>query len=266
MNYDLAVMARRRGITAETLIPVRRPTLTKEQDLYRILSPIIDHWSKSAGDFAAPFTRDSLDEGMIETHYVAGREVASLAVSQLWQWLSGLDRWQRIQWVQTVRKITGVEIDNLAPALINDEEVRAAARWAVSLIGDLNDDMRKRVETTLRDATAKRLGRRETERLLMKQARLTKKRASLIARDQTQKIGAKMNELQQRAAGIDDYAWQHSFRKNPRRIHVMRQGKRFKWSRPPRDGHPGYAINCRCNAVAILKPQTVREEAFNALG
>ena len=40
---------------------------------------------------------------------------------------------------------------------------------------------------------------------------------------------------------------------NGRGTHKGKEGKRFKWNRPPRDtGHPGEDYQCRCTAEPII--------------
>lgn len=95
---------------------------------------------------------------------------------------------------------------------------------------------------------------------------VARSRARTIARDQIAKYQAEVNEAQQRRAGVDRYVWRHSTsRRNPRPEHVARDGKVFRWSDPPADGHPGHAVNCRCTAEpdlgALLSAGTAAERA-----
>ncbi|HBG77263.1 MAG TPA: hypothetical protein DDW84_00225 [Phycisphaerales bacterium] len=86
----------------------------------------------------------------------------------------------------------------------------------------------------------------------------TKARAKFIARDQTSKANAAITEFQQTEAGIPAYEWRSSQdnrvvgkpggkwpkASNIHGDHYHRDGKVFLWSKPPKDGHPGQAINC----------------------
>lgn len=93
-----------------------------------------------------------------------------------------------------------------------------------------------------------------------------KKRAKLIARDQTSKLSAVLTKKRQTNLGIEEYVWRDSrdrrVRGNPgglypdvpkSRNHWDRNGKVFRWDSPPPDGHPGEAINCRCIAEPVIK-------------
>lgn len=72
--------------------------------------------------------------------------------------------------------------------------------------------------------------------------------ARLIARDQVGKFHGELNRARQQAAGITRYIWRTSRDNRVREEHEERDGEAFEWSSPPEDGHPGHAINCRCNA------------------
>lgn len=88
----------------------------------------------------------------------------------------------------------------------------------------------------------------------------SKKRAKLIARDQTSKVYSALNEDRMRQNGVTHFRWVHSSAgKVPRESHVDKDGMIFSlddprlWTGPKSDqGPPGYAINCRCRAVPVL--------------
>lgn len=86
---------------------------------------------------------------------------------------------------------------------------------------------------------------------------VTKRRAALIARDQSNKANATCNRTRQLELGIEEAIWMHSHAgKEPRPDHVAANGKRYKIA----EGclisgeyiQPGYKINCRCTSKPIL--------------
>lgn len=95
---------------------------------------------------------------------------------------------------------------------------------------------------------------------------ITKRRATLIARDQTASVTAALNETRQTAVGIDEYRWRNSqdnrvvgnpagkYPKGNRmhEDHWTREGDVYRWDKPPGDGHPGQPIGCRCTAEPVL--------------
>lgn len=100
----------------------------------------------------------------------------------------------------------------------------------------------------------------------------TERRANLIARDQTSKINMAINQARQQEVGIEEYIWRTA---RDRRVvgtpggaypegnsvhgnHYKREGQIFRWDKPPFDGHPGYAINCRCISEPIIDVDNLR--------
>ena len=81
-------------------------------------------------------------------------------------------------------------------------------------------------------------------------------RAQLIARDQTLKLNAGLNEARQTAAGIEEYYWSTSHDASVRPTHAALDTSRQRWDSPPDiDGeplNPGEDFQCRCVAVPIL--------------
>ena len=83
---------------------------------------------------------------------------------------------------------------------------------------------------------------------IMRMAEVNEKRAALIACDQVGKLNSQLAQLEQMNQGVDSYLWQTMMDGLVRSTHDARQGKRFAWDDPPSDGHPGWAIRCRCSA------------------
>lgn len=86
---------------------------------------------------------------------------------------------------------------------------------------------------------------------------VTKKRAALIARDQSNKANAVVNRVRSLEAGITEAVWMHSHAgKEPRPSHVAADGKVFEIVKGCLiDGEyiqPGELINCRCTYRVVL--------------
>lgn len=95
---------------------------------------------------------------------------------------------------------------------------------------------------------------------------VTTKRAQFIARDQTAKVTSAVTKSRHEAVGIKKYRWRNSQDQrvvgNPAGLypkgnkghgnHWVRENKIFYYARPPFDGNPGQAFNCRCTAEAVL--------------
>lgn len=95
---------------------------------------------------------------------------------------------------------------------------------------------------------------------------VTKNRAAFIARDQTSKLNGQLTRYRHESVGITKYKWRNSQDQrvvgNPSGLypkptrghgnHWEREGKTYYYNKPPADGNPGFAYNCRCYAEAIL--------------
>jgi len=91
---------------------------------------------------------------------------------------------------------------------------------------------------------------------------ITKRRALLIARDQTMTLAEQLNRERQKAIGVTEYTW--IARGGPagdgrnRPMHLTLHGTRQKLNVPPvvdskgTRAHPGVQVNCRCTAEPVL--------------
>lgn len=83
-------------------------------------------------------------------------------------------------------------------------------------------------------------------------ANVTRNRAALIAADQVGKLNSQLTQYRQVNAGIKEYIWNTRKDNRVRPAHASREGKKYKWSEPPSDGHPGWPIRCRCTALPVV--------------
>ena len=86
---------------------------------------------------------------------------------------------------------------------------------------------------------------------------ITKRRAELIARDQSNKANAVVIRTRQMELGITEAIWMHSHAgKTPRPDHVKADGEKYKIAEgcliSGKYIFPGEEINCRCNSRAVL--------------
>lgn len=92
---------------------------------------------------------------------------------------------------------------------------------------------------------------------LQRQYGMDKRRARLIARDQTAKLNANITQSQQRDAGVSKYKWSTVGDARVRDSHDDLDGELFSWDNPPEtDGgrrcHPGEDYQCRCCAIPVF--------------
>lgn len=86
-------------------------------------------------------------------------------------------------------------------------------------------------------------------------------RVDLITRDQTSKLYSALADERMQQNGVEEFEWLHSSAgKVPRPDHVAKDGMVFKlndprlWEGKKGDqGPPGWAINCRCTRVPVIR-------------
>lgn len=157
----------------------------------------------------------------------------------------------RQRWTATLNAGVGIDI---APQIAADDvagvlAVRAQATAA--LVSSVASDMRQRIAAA---ALAGIYGG-ETDAVAAAIQSATGhafRRARLIARDQMATLNSDMNEFRQRQIGVDAYSWRTVMDGRERAHHHDRNGKVYRWDKPPKGGHPGAEINCRCRALAII--------------
>lgn len=97
---------------------------------------------------------------------------------------------------------------------------------------------------------------------LMKTGEVTESRAALIARTETARSNASINQARALSVGSQRYIWRNSGDEAVRDAHRVYKGKKldgkiFDWDNPPTlddgtTGHPGTFPNCRCYAEAVF--------------
>lgn len=94
---------------------------------------------------------------------------------------------------------------------------------------------------------------------LQKQYGVTRRRATLIARDQNNKATTMLNRARQKELGVEEAVWVHSHAgKKPRPTHVKMDGKKYRVDQGMWDPAvqkyilPGELINCRCFSRSVI--------------
>ena len=81
---------------------------------------------------------------------------------------------------------------------------------------------------------------------------MSRRHANFIAKDQLAKLSNFVSSAHAISIGSDSYIWKTMCDSRVRPEHAHRQGKKFKFSKPPFGGEPGNAPGCRCSAEAII--------------
>lgn len=151
-----------------------------------------------------------------------------------------------------IQQRTGIDFSGLMSDSVLKEAVDEAVAANISLINSIPQQYLDRVEQavmaslqagTLNDTLADEL---------KKIKGVTDNRAKLIARDQLGKINSRLSQIRQQSLGITHYFWSTSHDERVRDRHRRWDGDLIAWDKPPIDGHPGQAIQCRCTAIPDL--------------
>lgn len=156
---------------------------------------------------------------------------------------------------RAVIKAQGLSLGfNLDPAreraILKTSQVRFDTYWS----GE-KELFRKNVEATLLEGLDAGRGPRQIARELRERVGISQVRAERISRTELMRARQAATQASHEALDVTEYEWLHAGARagrKPRPEHVARSGQIFKYSDPPDDGPPGYAINCRCTALPVL--------------
>ena len=169
------------------------------------------------------------------------------------RWVTRYGMWHTGRMARSVLSATGVDV---APYMVLGDiraELEAAISRNVSLITGVSDDIRRRVSDVVFNAFALRKTRAELVRDLARAMGISQRSARNIARDQSEKLNSALNNIRQVQLGFNSYIWRTRRDHKVRKDHREREGRVFRWDKPPPDGHPGHPINCRCGAEAYME-------------
>lgn len=169
------------------------------------------------------------------------------------RWVTRLGVWHGGAWARQVRRATGVRVEGF----IRMDDLRDPLEYRISqnvaLIRGLSDETRRRVEVVVFESFALRRTRRDLLRRLAEAMGVSQSSARFVARDQMEKIQAFLNQFRQEQMGFSEYIWVTRRDERVRKKHRERDGRVFRWDRPPPDGHPGHPVNCRCRPEAYMR-------------
>ena len=133
------------------------------------------------------------------------------------------------------------------------ESIDAAIIENANLIKSIQSQYLDKVRLAVSQAALE--GKRSTSVVneIMEIGNVSESRARLIARDQTNKLNGALTKARQGDLGITRYVWSTSGDERVRPEHQALDGKTFSWNSPPPEGHPGTAIQCRCQAIPLFE-------------
>lgn len=250
-------------VRRETALPPIIPTQAQERELYSIYLSSIQIWQKLAADVAAAWsqpaqiTTDAPDgtqlQWLIDQADNQSRSTLIYQTERLGRWVTKVGTWHGAKTIAGIKSATGTDVEPFIRLSDVREELELAIRQNVALISSVNADTKSRVERIIFDGFAQRKTKKQITDELAKAMGITKRRARLIAGDQATKLGVALTKHRNLQLGIRRYKWITRRDDRVRPAHRARQGKIFRWDKPPFDGPPGYPVACRCVAAGILE-------------
>jgi len=161
-----------------------------------------------------------------------------------------LAKFHRSQMIAVFRDYIGIDVIGLEPWL--EKEVGKFVAENVALIKSIPSTEFAKIETMVARDVADGVRWEETAKDVRSRFSVSESRANLIARDQAGKFFGDLNKIRQEQLGVGRYTWRTMHDNRVRDEHEERDGKVYSWDKPPPDGHPGEAIQCRCFAEPDL--------------
>lgn len=169
-------------------------------------------------------------------------------------WAGKMDEHHRAKFAEGILAASRVDMSTVLNPRDSEDTVASAVAWAIDLIRDLGDEVRKRLASIVLQGVQQRLPPREVAKSIMEAQAMSRRRAINIAADQANKLNSALDEARQEEAGIDHFIWRHSGKVHARPHHKARNGKLFKQrDKRIRPGDfPGQPPFCGCVRQAAI--------------
>jgi uncharacterized protein with gpF-like domain len=263
VKYDLKSMVKRKTNVRRKSITFRQivPPASLASDLYAVYyGPIIKHWASAEAALVSQYDR-SLSELTSDSPSQIGYALSAIESEantliltlriRLEAWAARIEKWQRGRWAGAVKTATRIDIS----AMLGPQDMRmpvsSVIERNVGLIKSVSDQARQRIGEAVFGGLNKRAPAREVAADIRTAVAMGRRRSMLIASDQLTKLNSELARERAMEAGLSHYEWVHSGKLHPREAHKARNGQRYEYGQPAGD-EPGYAINCGCNARAVL--------------
>jgi len=156
------------------------------------------------------------------------------------------------------KSVIGVDVVAAEPWL--GTQLTAFRRENINLIKSLVGNELNDIENILLRGQKRGLRVEVLREQIQKRFGVSRSKADLLARDQTNKLNAQLTELRQTSLGIEKYRWRTSLDEDVRKMHADLEGTVHSWNDPPVTNsagdrnHPGEDYQCRCWAEPIVEP------------
>lgn len=241
----LQILQKARAIVRELFISQMPQIQAAALDSTAVIDGFGDDIERAMRDVRLRFATEVTDDTVEGIAATAGRQIEMFSATQV---------------NRTFQSAIGIPVDSLFPDA--SDAIEAFTKDNVALIKSLPEQYFREIETTaLRNFRAGRRFKSWAPEL-QKRFNVSKSRAALIARDQTNKFNSELNRVRQQALGVRKYIWRTVGDERVRESHAAIDGNVYSWvgSPQPPEGHPGQPINCRCSAEPQIESTLTETE------
>lgn len=236
-------MAYERQYSKELVALVNRLYEATEESMQDITDFIDKNRMDAVGDIL-----DTIVNKIKQNYYIlVTRDFLKRKIQQM---IDAVNNFNMNEFRQSLKSAIGVDVFQSEPKL--EEMTELWVKENITLITSVENQYFDRLENIISDAVRNGTLTPEVTKQIQDLTGVSKRRAQLIAVDQIGKLNGQLTKYRQTMAGIQEYIWRTAGDNRVRPAHMLRNGKKFKWSNPPPDGHPGMAIRCRCVAIPVI--------------
>lgn len=282
LRYSLSKIGRSAGRAKGTKaeLPPIEPRLSTEREYYAALRAMLTQMAKETRESVIPlYQAETAQKRSALTGDAEPIWFNRLAAVTAMLQRVATDTVNRILNLEAVRhteafmtnakRALGIDLRSVVRQEDLADYLQAAAGRNASLITSLGDDTIKRIQQAVYDNSIAGNSVATLRKALADGFGISDRRAKLIARDQTGKLNADLNQIRQTQAGVEEYGFMTSVDERVRASHDAMQGRTCRWSDPtvykatdgswrPRSGvggvekHAGQDIQCRCVGRGIV--------------
>ncbi len=169
------------------------------------------------------------------------------------------------EWKRAVKSTLGIDIrEDYYLGAFYTEKLETWVLENVNLIRTIPEQTLDKMQEIVYDGFSKGKTTTRMVKEIQQTYKVGRRRAELIARDQTAKLNGQIQQAQQMDAGITEYIWSDCRDQRVRDSHRKLNGKKFSWDDPPvvdertgRRCHPGQDYQCRCIARPVFDRTTL---------
>lgn len=271
-RYNLAALARQKGIRRNLALRPIAPSRGPEIALARLYTAVLQAWSpeRILQGYTGGITTDAASDqssAINEAESTVTRLIAEFT-SGLRAWVVRAEQIHRSRWSDAVKAATGIDLSFLLTGGEVQETLDLFLERNVALVRNVSDVTRGKIADAVYRGYQERRPAREVAKEIREATGLARDRSLRIAADQNSKLSAALDRERQAEAGVELFRWRHSGKLHPRSWHKARDqrvydratGQRFNpdgtkmadGEKLERGDFPGEQPYCGCRAQAYL--------------